>query len=90
MEARLPGGPASAEGLAIDSAAKTYSLPTRSNQRIEKLRGIITTVAGNGVAGYAEMAACQRRRTYTVPQVFVSMPRYLYIADRDNNRFVYC
>jgi uncharacterized protein (TIGR03437 family) len=87
------GGPATSaslhapEGLAIDSAGNLF-IADQINQRIRKVSGgIITTVAGNGVAGYAGDGGPAGGAELSGPAgISFDAAGNLYIADRDNNR----
>jgi uncharacterized protein (TIGR03437 family) len=79
------GGPA---GIALDSAGNLY-IADAYNYRVRKVsaNGVITTVAGNGTAGYSgdngPATSAQLRSIYGVA---VDSAGNLYIADTDNNR----
>jgi len=87
------GGPATSaalhapEGLAIDSAGNLY-IADQINQRIRKVSGgIITTVAGIGLAGYAGDGGPAGSAELSGPAgLSLDAAGNLYIADRDNNR----
>jgi uncharacterized protein (TIGR03437 family) len=87
------GGPATnaalnaPEGLAIDNAGNLF-IADQFNQRIRKVsNGIITTVAGNGSAGYAGDGGPAVSAELAGPAgMSVDAAGNLYIADRDNNR----
>jgi sugar lactone lactonase YvrE len=78
------GGP---EGVAVDAAGNLY-IADVYNQRIRKVatNGVITTVAGNGTAGYSGdgglAVAAQLRSPYGLT---LDAAGNLYIADSDNN-----
>ena len=81
-------------GLAVDSSGNLY-IADAANQRIRKVsaNGIITTVAGNGIAGYsgdggpATSAALQITSFGQSPSgVVVDTSGNLYIADTWNSR----
>jgi trimeric autotransporter adhesin len=88
------GGPATlaqlndAHDVAVDSAGNLYIADT-DNNRIRKITpaGVITTVAGNGTAGYSgdgsQAASAQLRNPISVA---VDSAGNLYIADRGNSR----
>ena len=74
-------------GIAIDGSGNLYIADTH-NQRIRKIvNGIITTVAGTGVAGFSgdggSPTAAQLARPIAVS---VDASGNLYIADSDNHR----
>jgi uncharacterized protein (TIGR03437 family) len=87
------GGPATSaalnapEGLAIDSAGNLF-IADQINQRIRKVsNGIITTVAGNGSAGYSGDGGPAISAELSGPAgMSFDAAGNLYIADRDNNR----
>ena len=87
------GGPATAaalnapEGLVIDSVGNLY-IADQFNRRIRKVsNGIITTVAGNGLAGYAGDGGPSVTAELSGPAgISLDAAGNLYIADRDNNR----
>ena len=57
-------------GIAVDSAGNIY-IADRENNRIRKVTagGIISTVAGNGTAGYTGDGAAATDATCTAPMV---------------------
>jgi len=75
------------EGLAIDNAGDLF-IADQLNQRIRKVsNGIITTVAGNGSAGYAGDGGPAVSAELAGPAgMSIDAAGKLYIADRDNNR----
>ncbi|MEU2870421.1 NHL repeat-containing protein [Streptomyces olivoreticuli] len=88
------GGPAVATRLnvpgavAVDAAGSLY-IAEYSNQRVRKVDadGIITTVAGDGVAGYvADGGPAVGTRLYGPIGVAVDTAGSLYIADYSNHR----
>lgn len=89
------GGPAgiawlnSPTGVAVDSAGDIY-IADRGNHRVRKVTiatGIITTVAGTGVAGFnGDDGPAIFARLNDPSDVVVGASGVLYIADRDNNR----
>ena len=75
-------------GLAVDAAGNVYIADT-DNSVIRKLStgGTITTVAGNGLEGYAGDGNPATAAQLTYPQaVAVDSAGNLYIADSENNR----
>jgi sugar lactone lactonase YvrE len=91
------GGPANAaalfepDGVAVDGAGNLY-IADENNQRIRKVTaatGIITTVAGNGTAGYVaaqDGGPATEAELYYPGGVAVDGAGNLYIADAYNNR----
>jgi uncharacterized protein (TIGR03437 family) len=87
------GGPATSaalnapEGLAIDRAGNLY-IADQFNRRIRKVsNGVITTAAGNGLAGYAGDGGPGVSAELSGPAgISLDAAGSLYIADRDNNR----
>ena len=75
-------------GLAVDSAGNTYISDTENN-RIRKVdaNGIITTIAGNGTAGYSgDGGPATSAEISSFSNVAVDGAGNLYIADEMNNR----
>ena len=76
-------------GIALDSSANVYMADVL-NQRIRKITvstGIITTVAGTGLAGYSSDNAAATSSTIYSPQgVAVDTSGNIYIADTNNDR----
>ena len=75
-------------GVAVDSAGNIFIADSRNN-RIRKITpsGIITTVAGNGIAGYAGDGGPATNAQLNSPtSVAVDSADNLYIADSNNNR----
>ena len=74
-------------GLAVDSAGNLY-IADSDNQVIRKVTaatGVITTVAGNGIAGYSGDGGLATQASLSEPLgVAVDSNGYLYIADTDN------
>ena len=88
------GGPASQaqlnhpEGVAVDASGNLYIADT-GNNRIRKISpdGIITTVAGNGIAGFSGDNGPASQAQLNQPEgVAVDASGNLYIADTDNDR----
>jgi uncharacterized protein (TIGR03437 family) len=77
----------SAVGVGIDSAGNLY-IADSNNNRIRKVsNGIITTVAGNGTAGYSgDNGPATSARLDGPAYVSVDRAGNLYIADYNNNR----
>ena len=88
------GGPATSGrldwpyGLAVDTVGNIY-IADSGNHRVRKVatNGIISTLAGNGVAGYTGDGGPAERAQLNRP-IGVAVDRLgnLYIADSDNNR----
>jgi len=77
-----------AMGIALDSAGNLY-IADAANQRIRKVTaaGKISTVAGNGTAGYAGDGGTATNAELNGPMgVAVDAAGNLYIADSNNNR----
>jgi len=74
-------------GVAVDSAGNLYIADTY-NQRVRKVaNGVITTVAGNGTAGYSGDNGPATSAQLSYPwAVTVDSAGNLYIADYGNNR----
>lgn len=88
------GGPATQAklkmpaGLGFDKAGNLY-IADRENHRIRKVdsKGIITTVAGNGTAGFSGDGGPATKASLNLPSgVVVDDKGNLYIADRSNDR----
>jgi trimeric autotransporter adhesin len=88
------GGPAvnaslaTQQGIAVDGQGNLYVADT-SNQRVRKVdtNGVITTVAGNGNAGFAGDGGLAISAQLSAPwSVAVDGSGALYIADSGNNR----
>jgi uncharacterized protein (TIGR03437 family) len=75
-------------GVAVDAAGNVY-IAEFSNSRIRKVdtKGVITTVAGNGVSGYGGDGGPATGAQLNGPQsVAVDAAGNIYIADTANNR----
>ncbi|MDH5762517.1 MAG: hypothetical protein OEZ51_06010 [Nitrospinota bacterium] len=88
------GGPATkAEmnlpaGLVFDKSGNLY-ISDRANHRVRKVdtQGIITTVAGNGTAGFSGDGGPATKASLNLPSgIVIDNQGNLYIADRSNNR----
>ncbi|MFF3007804.1 NHL repeat-containing protein [Kitasatospora sp. NPDC057940] len=88
------GGPATAtplntpKGVAVDDAGNVY-IADSANHRIRKVApdGVITTVAGDGIAGYAgDGGPATAARLYSPGGVVLDRTGNLYIADTGNAR----
>ena len=75
-------------GLAFDGKGNLY-IADRANHRVRKVnkKGIITTVAGNGTAGFSGDGGPATKASLNLPSgIVVDNQGNLYIADRSNNR----
>ena len=88
------GGPATQAqlrvpaGLTFDAKGNLY-IADRDNHRVRKVdtKGIITTVAGNGTAGFSGDGGPAAQASLNLPSgLVVDRQGNLYIADRSNNR----
>jgi uncharacterized protein (TIGR03437 family) len=85
------GVPLSAElddpvGVAVDSSGNVY-ISDEANSRIRKVsNGVITTIAGNGTAGYVDNVAATSAELNDPLGIAVDSGGNVYIADRGNNR----
>lgn len=88
------GVPSSAElsaltGIVVDSAGNSYIADTANNvvRKISAATGTITTVAGNGTAGFSGDGGSATSAELNLPQgVAVDSAGNLYIADGNNQR----
>jgi sugar lactone lactonase YvrE len=74
-------------GLALDSAGSLYIVDP-GNERIRKVTGgVITTVAGNGLAGYSGDGGAPLQAEFNNPfALAIDSAANLYIGDINNNR----
>jgi uncharacterized protein (TIGR03437 family) len=88
------GGPAAAArlnwplGVALDAGGNLY-IADQNNYRIRRVdaRGVITTVAGNGVAGFGGDGGPATAAALNYPNgISLDAAGNLYIADSDNDR----
>ena len=78
-----------AEGIAFDSSDTLYIADTRNHRirRVDGVTGIITTFAGNGVAGFSGDGGLATAAQLNFPRgLAVGPDGTLYIADTSNNR----
>ncbi len=89
------GGPATSaglnrtEGVATDGAGNLYIADWQNNRirKVDVVTGVITTVAGNGTAGFSGDGAAATSAMLKGPTgVVVDTAGNLYIADQANNR----
>jgi uncharacterized protein (TIGR03437 family) len=86
------GSPISAQlhfpsGIAFDTAGNLYFADYENNRVREVSAGIVTTVAGNGIAGFSGDAGAATAAQLNQPSaVAVDSAGNLYIADTGNNR----
>lgn len=76
------------DGVAVDSKGNLF-ISHRSKNRIRKVgkEGIITTIAGNGRAGYSGDNGPALKASFNFPAGLCSDPTgNLYVADRNNHR----
>ncbi len=73
-------------GVAVDSAGTVY-VGDNTNQRIRKITpaGVVSTLAGSGVAGFADGAGIAAQFNYPTG-VAVDSAGYVYVGDYSNNR----
>ena len=73
-------------GVTVDASGNLYIADTGSNRIRRVSKGVITTVAGNGTAGYAgDGGAATAAQMNTPYRVAVDRAGNLYIADYGNN-----
>jgi trimeric autotransporter adhesin len=73
-------------GIALDAAGNLF-IAEPYNNRVRKVsKGVITTVAGNGTAGFADKVAATGATLRQPADVAVDASGNLYIADYANNR----
>jgi uncharacterized protein (TIGR03437 family) len=73
-------------GVAVDSTGNLY-ISDEANNRIRKVSsGVITTVVGDGKAGYIDNVAATSGELNNPLGIAVDAGGNIYIADRDNNR----
>ncbi len=71
----------------MDSAGNVYIADTVNNRIRKVSNGVITTVAGNGTAGFSgDNGPATSAQLYNPIGVAVDSAGNLYIADTDNNR----
>ena len=76
-------------GVAVDSNGNIYIADTYNNRirKVNSTTGIITTIAGNGTAGYSGDGGPATNAQLNYPYgVAVDSSGNIYIADTDNNR----
>ena len=75
------------DGIATDSDGNIF-ISHRSQNRIRKVSpdGVITTIAGNGIAGFSGDGGFALDASLNFPAGLVSKNGNLYIADRNNHR----
>src|ERR1022692_1870230 len=84
IKAKLSGP----SGVAVDGAGNLYIADTQNNaiRKVVAATGIITTVAGNGAAGYSgDGGPATKAELYSPMSVAVDGSGNLYIADWQNN-----
>src|SRR5262245_10200705 len=86
------GGPATVAGLefplavALDAGGNLYILSTRRVRKVTAATGIITTVAGNGLAGFRGDGGPATAAGLAANDLAVDASGNLYIADTDHCR----
>ena len=76
------------DGVAVDSEGNLF-ISHRSKNRIRKVTkdGIITTIAGNGIAGFSGDKGSALKASFNFPAGLCLDPTgNLYVADRNNHR----
>ena len=76
-------------GVAVDSADNVYIADTNNNRirKVAAVSGIITTVAGNGTAGYSGDNGPATTAELNNPEALaIDAAGNLYVADTNNNR----
>jgi len=83
----LGGGFSSPQGVAVDTAGNIYIAETGNNKirKVTVATGVITTVAGNGVAGYYGDGASATSAYLDQPYGVAVDAGGIYIADTGNN-----
>jgi sugar lactone lactonase YvrE len=76
-------------GLAVDASGNLYLADTHNHRlrRVDASTGVITTIAGNGVASYAGDSAAANTASLALPKgLAVDASGNLYLADSANHR----
>jgi sugar lactone lactonase YvrE len=76
-------------GLAMDTAGNLYIADSHNHRvrRVAAASGIITTIAGNGVAGFSGDGAAATTARLDLPTALcIDVAGNLYVADTDNHR----
>jgi sugar lactone lactonase YvrE len=77
----------SPSGVAVDAAGSLYIADTHNNRIRKVTSGIITTIAGTGVAGFSGDSSAATSATLNLPSaIAVDAGGNLYIADTNNHR----
>jgi hypothetical protein len=74
------------EGVAVDAAGNLYIADTNNNRIRKVSNGAMTTVAGNGTAGYSGDGQATSAQLNYPGGVAVDAAGNLYVADTNNNR----